>query len=122
MSGRLKTGNAHYQHFRLKYAQVPAPGKQLIVKDKAQGLNTKHRDALLEVMGHRYRMQPLLAWLAEDEACNQRSLVALLKARLGLRPCSGPKHTSCITQIMHRYVRAKAREHWGGGGGHAGAL
>lgn len=95
---------------RLKYEQASAPGKQLIVNDKTQRINTKLRDALLELMGHRCNVQSLLAWLAEDEACNQRSLVALLKACLDPRPCSGPKHTNCIILIMLWSVRTSAAE------------
>ena len=103
--GQLKMGKNYYQALRAKFESAAAPSRQLTVRDAEEPVNTKLRSALVELMGNRWNMQPLLSWLGEDEEINQRSLVALLNASLDLRPAAGPKHTNCLVEVMQILVR-----------------
>lgn len=98
--GEITMGKNYYTMLRSKFEDLESPAKMLKVARPADLENQKLKDALFELIGHRTNMKPFLSFLEEDVVDNQRTVVAVLKAALDIKPEAGPKQTNCILDVM----------------------
>lgn len=102
LKGELRMGK-NYAGMRTRYEDMASPAMLLKVKHPGEPINDRLRSSLVELCSARCNIQPLLAWLQEDVADTQRSVVALFKATLDLKPDSRAKQCSAIVEVM-RYI------------------
>lgn len=106
-NGSITMGKNYYSAMKVKFVDVDTPSTRLKVQNVADFENPKLRAALVELIGHRGNMRPLHAFLEEDVVENQKSVVAVLRAILDIKPESGPKHTQLIIETMRWIKRNK---------------
>ena len=113
LAGNIKMGKNYYNALKLRFVDVETPASRLKVANAADFENPKLKAALVELTGHRGNMKPMLAFLEEDEVDNQKSVVAVLRASLDIKPESGPKQTNVIIEVMRWIKRNKVDEKYG---------
>jgi hypothetical protein len=103
--GEIKMGKNYYAAIRKLFEDIEAPCKKLKVQHNTDYENEKLKAALYELTHHRCNMKPFLSFLEEDVVDNQRTVVAVLKASLDIKPESGPKQTNLIVEVMRWCIR-----------------
>lgn len=105
LRGELTMGKNYYAMMRKFFEDGESPGRKLKVSHKTDSENERLKEALFELTGHKSNLRPFVAFLDEDVVDNQRTVVAVLKAALDIKPDSGPKQANAVLEVMKWTIR-----------------